>query len=335
MRGGQLAHQVGAIACHTWPTKRTALAHTASEAEVALSETFNTVTVTAPSTHRDLHMRLEAVSLPQLIISDLELTSAFVQARRYPWFALCIPVHGEVQMTSDDTSVVVGGRYGAILAPDDLVAANFKSGRMQIVMIEKHGLEDELAIILGRGLDRPLSFDPEIDSVTSGALMRSVNILTSELSQPDGLLATPRIAARLGRVVMAALLDTCRHNYSDKLTAPADSQGPRAIRDAVAAIEDDPTRFQTVSQIARACGLSVRALEEGFQRYVGVSPMRHLRRIRLARAHAALLTADAERTTATAVAHAWGFLNYGRFATEYRQAYGRSPYETLVTRSIG
>src|SRR5262245_28867235 len=193
-------------------------------------------------------MRLEAVSLPQLVISDLELTSALVQASRYPWFALCIPVQGEVRVMANDTSLVVSGRYGAILAPDDLVAANFKSerGRVRVVMIEKQGLEDELAMMLGRGLDRPLSFDPEIDSATSAAVMRSVNILTSELSQPDGLLTNPRIAARLGRVVMAALLDTCRHNYSDKLAAPADSQGPRAIRNAVAAIEDDPTRFHTV-----------------------------------------------------------------------------------------
>ena len=55
----------------------------------------------------------------------------------------------------------------------------------------------------------------------------------------------------------------------------------------------------------------------------------------LAGAHAALLAADAEQTTATAVAHAWGFLNYGRFAAEYRKLYGRSPSETLKSGELG
>jgi AraC-like DNA-binding protein len=63
--------------------------------------------------------------------------------------------------------------------------------------------------------------------------------------------------------------------------------------------------------------------------------MRHLRGTRLAGAHAVLLTADADQTTATAVAHAWGFLNYGRFAAEYRKLYGRSPSDALRSGEVG
>jgi predicted dinucleotide-binding enzyme/AraC-like DNA-binding protein len=335
---GQRTQSVVTPARQTWPTRRLTLAHTASEALAALSETYSTLTLHVPSADRRLHMRLESVALPQLVVSDLELTSVFVQTGHHPWFAFCIPVHGEMHVTSSSTSRIVGGRYGAIVAPDDLVAADFKSdsGRMQVVMIERHALENELATMLGRTLDRPLRFDPEIDRVTSGAVMqRSLSILTSELAEPDGPLATPWIAVRLGRVVMAALLDSCPHTYSEQLAAPAEAQNPRAIREALAAVDEDPTRFQSVSQIARMAGLSVRALEEGFQRHVGISPMRHLRQTKLARAHAALLAADAEHTTATAVSHTWGFLNYGRFAAEYRKVHGQSPHETLIAASIG
>jgi AraC-like DNA-binding protein len=283
-------------------------------------------------------MRLESVALPQLVVSDLELATAFVYGGRHPWFGLCLPSRGEVRVTSNSSAGVIAGCYGAILPPDDLVTASWRSeyGRVKIVMIEKSALEDELAVMLGRGLDRPLRFDLQIDLATSGAAVtRSLSILTSELEEPEGPLATPQIVARLGRVLMASLLVSCRHNYSEELAAPADSRRPRAIREALAAIEDDPTGLLTVSQIAKVSGLSVRALEEGFQRHMGVSPMRHLRRTRLARAHAALLAADAEQTTATAVAHAWGFLNYGRFAAEYRKRYGRSPSETLKSGELG
>jgi AraC-like DNA-binding protein len=337
----RVAHRslrVGAAARDPWLIRRITRAQSTSEAEVALSETYSALTVRGPGTDRRLRMRLESVALPRLVITDLELATAFVYAGHHPWFALCLPSQGEVRVTSNSSAGVIAGCYGAILPPDDLVTASFRSeyGRVKIVMIEKSGLEDELAVMLGRELDRPLRFDLQIDLATSGAaLRRSLSILTAELEEPEGPLATPQIAARLGRVLMASLLVSCQHNYREELAAPADSRRPRAIREALAAIEGDPTGLRTVSQIAKVSGLSVRALEEGFQRHVGVSPMRHLRRTRLARAHAALLAADAEQTTATAVAHAWGFLNYGRFAAEYRKLYGRSPSEALKSGELG
>jgi AraC-like DNA-binding protein len=338
----RVAHRsqpVGVDARDPWLIRRITRAHSTAEAEAALSETYSALTVREPNTDRRLRMRLESVALPQLVISDLELSTASLYAgHHHPWFALCLPSKGEVRVTSNRSAGVIAGCYGAIMPPDDLVTADYRSeyGRVKLVMIEKSGLEDELAVMLGRGLDRPLRFDLQIDlAATGAALRRSLSILTSELEEPGGPLATPQIAARLGRVLMASLLVSCRHNYSEELAAPAGSRHPRAIREALAAIEDNPTGLLTVSQIANVSGLSVRALEEGFQRHVGVSPMRHLRRTRLARAHAALLAADAEQTTATAVAHAWGFLNYGRFAAEYRKLYGRSPSETLKSGDVG
>jgi AraC-like DNA-binding protein len=332
--------RVGVAARNPWPIRRITEAHSTSEAEAALSETYSALTVREPNTDRRLRMRLESVALPQLVISDLELSTASLYAgNHHPWFALCLPSQGEVRVTSHGSAGVIAGCYGAIMPPDDFVTASFRSdyGRVKIVMVERSGLEDELAAMLGRGLDRPLRFDLQIDLATSGAAVRrSLSILRSELADPEGPLAAPQIAARLSRVLMASLLVSCRHNYSEELAESADdSRRPRAIRVALAAIEDDPIGLHTVSQIAKVSGLSVRALEEGFQRHVGVSPMRHLRRTRLARAHAGLLAADVEKTTATAVAHAWGFLNYGRFAAEYRKRYGRSPSETLKYGELG
>ena len=52
----------------------------------------------------------------------------------------------------------------------------------------------------------------------------------------------------------------------------------------------------------------------------------------MARAHDALLAANADTTTATAIAHEWGFLHYGRFAAEYRLLYGRPPAESLRSK---
>jgi transcriptional regulator GlxA family with amidase domain len=94
-------------------------------------------------------------------------------------------------------------------------------------------------------------------------------------------------------------------------------------------IEARPTELVTVSDIARATNLSVRALEDGFRRHVGTTPMAHVRRVRLGRAHEELVEAEPGATTAMAVAQRWGFGHYGRFAAQYRSCFGCSPSETL------
>jgi AraC-binding-like domain len=195
VRVAHRSQRVRPVARDPWLIRRITQAYSTSEAEVALSETFSALTVRGPGIDRRLRMRLESVALPQLVISDLELATAFLYGGRHPWFGLCLPSQGEVRVTSNSSAGVIAGCYGAILPPDDLVTADFRSehGRVTTVMIEKSGLEDELAVMLGRGLDRPLRFELQIDLATSAAAVRrSLSILTSELEEPDGPLATRR-----------------------------------------------------------------------------------------------------------------------------------------------
>jgi len=181
-------------------------------------------------------------------------------------------------------------------------------------------------------LTAPLKFDLGIRRSAVDAFGRSVDLLTTELDRPDGLARVPVLAPRLGRLLMAGLLTSYRHNYSEELHDPAVESRPRAVQAAIDAIERDPAGIETVADIARAASLSVRALDAGFRRHLGIPPMKYLRRVRMARAHDALLAADADTTTATAIAHQWGFLHYGRFAAEYRLAYGHAPSESLRSK---
>lgn len=108
--------------------------------------------------------------------------------------------------------------------------------------------------------------------------------------------------------------------------------GPRTIDRAVHYIEQnaqDPVRLQ---DIARDAGLSPRALQVAFRRHYDITPMAFLRDVRLRRAHTELLQADPQATTVSSVAAKWGFLNPGRFATEFREAFGRYPKDALASR---
>lgn len=111
---------------------------------------------------------------------------------------------------------------------------------------------------------------------------------------------------------------------------------PEPLQRAVAFMEDRADTPITVADVAAASYVSVRTLQLLFHRQLGTSPMAHLRGIRLSRAHEALVGPDPQAAaTVTEIAHRWGFSSASRFAAHYRQAYGRSPSDTLSGRRRG
>jgi AraC-like DNA-binding protein len=200
---------------------------------------------------------------------------------------------------------------------------------MLTLLLEHSAMEAELSAMLGHDISSPVRFDLLLSDVDHAPFSRALHLLRGELESPDGLTALPAMSARLGRLVIAGLLISQPSNYFEELTRPRGGVGPRAIRAAVAFIEDQPAKIITVADIAKAVGLSVRALDDGFRRHVGTPPMSYLRDVRMTRAHDELVAADPNFTTATSVAGDWGFWHYGRFAAAYRRRYGCTPSQTL------
>ncbi|WP_242090987.1 helix-turn-helix transcriptional regulator [Curtobacterium sp. DN_7.5] len=91
-------------------------------------------------------------------------------------------------------------------------------------------------------------------------------------------------------------------------------------------------RALTVPEIAEAAGVSVRTLQEGFQRHEGLTPMAFLREIRLEKARLGLQLADPDVSSVGAVALSCGFKHMGRFSGAYHEEFGEYPAETLRLR---
>jgi AraC-like DNA-binding protein len=92
------------------------------------------------------------------------------------------------------------------------------------------------------------------------------------------------------------------------------------------AYDDKPLQ---VSALSRALGVSERTLRKLFNEIHGRPPSRHLRMLRLSEVRRALLSARGQPVTVTEIATDFGFAELGRFAVEYRKAFGESPSETL------
>jgi hypothetical protein len=126
----------------------------------------------------------------------------------------------------------VAGNQGAIVTPGDPVQVEYLSERcrMYTVLVDRSSLESELSMMLGRTVTTPLQFDFGIRCSAADAFGRSIDLLTAELDRPDGLARAPMLASRLGRLLMAGLLTSYRHNYSAELHEPAaESPMPRAL----------------------------------------------------------------------------------------------------------
>ena len=81
--------------------------------------------------------------------------------------------------------------------------------------------------------------------------------------------------------------------------------------------------------LADAAGVRPRTLETHFRIFLGTTPLGWARRMRLALARQEFIRRG-QRTTVTAVALNSGFTQLGRFAAEYRRAFGELPSATIA-----
>ncbi len=80
-----------------------------------------------------------------------------------------------------------------------------------------------------------------------------------------------------------------------------------------------------VNRLAKHCGVSLRTLEKTFTDFRGLTPVAHIRNMRLDRAHRGLQESDA---TVGEIAARFGFRSSTTFALEYRKRFGMAPSRT-------
>lgn len=103
---------------------------------------------------------------------------------------------------------------------------------------------------------------------------------------------------------------------------------PQHVKRALGYMRANLAQKVTLADLATACGISQRALLAQFKHFLGVSPIAHLRHMRLGMARAELQQSD-ETVSISEVAFRCGFTHLARFAAGYRTAFGELPSATL------
>jgi len=157
---------------------------------------------------------------------------------------------------------------------------------------------------------------------------RVLELLRSELDDGGTLPSEPIVMKDLERLLLSQLIVAQPNNYTAALQRPVPT-APRTIRRAVEILEHHADEVLSVEDVASATGISVRALQDGFRKYYGTTPMGYLREVRLKAVRTWLLQADPSTTTVSDAAARCGFVHLGRFSVQYRERFGESPSATL------
>ncbi|MFL6118142.1 AraC family transcriptional regulator [Actinophytocola sp.] len=276
-------------------------------------------------------MTLHLVAAGSLDIGWLRYETETCIASSHPGhYQVNVPLAGTMVATSCGQEVLADAGTATVYNPDR-PAAFTVPGPVLALRISRRELEHQLERLLDRPLRRPpqLALGMNVASGRGAQWLALVQAMARDLADDNALIRQPMVAAPFAHAVLSGLLVTATHTHQDELIAPVAAIGQATVRTARAYIEANAHQPLTVADIARASGVGVRGLQLGFQRALGMSPMRYLRRVRLQQAHRELRMADPATTSVGDVATRWGFRHHGRFAAEYRQHYGVTPSETL------
>ena len=277
-----------------------------------------------------------AVAADQLFLGPIEITEhrltvdIAVGFERDDVYVLCVTSSGTLVQEQRGVHVTGDPRRASMYRPaaGPAVIRTLTGGRRSrtdALIVKNWAVAAELELLLDRPVPSTLAFAPlvELASPESHGWLRLLGLFTDALRRRDPTILQPIVAEPLCHALLTGLLLVSDHPYSDMLRQPAATCRPRHVKLALDAMHEHPEQPHTSGSLAQLAGVSVRNLQEGFRRNIGVPPMTYLRQLRLARAHHDLHVGRV--TTVAEAAQRWGFAHLGRFAAAYRVKYGALP----------
>jgi AraC-like DNA-binding protein len=287
---------------------------------------------------RDLDVRINGIYLPGMYVGYIQYGPPVdVRAVQRDDYWIQMPICGQLEVVSAPGSVICDPRRAAVASPTSrnyyLVRSGSGCAGVRLSLF-KAALVGHLGALIGKPVDKPLQFAPEMNlAVGHGrTLARYVLMAIADLQSSGSMLASPIVTSSFEQFIMTGLILSQPHNYTAALRRLDVPILPRDVRRAIDFIEAHLTSPITIADIVAATGVPGRTLFKHFRDYKGVSPIRYLRNARFQSVRDALSKAQPEQSSVTGIAASWGFVHPGRFSVEYRRRFGESPSETLKRR---
>ncbi|MEU6845349.1 helix-turn-helix transcriptional regulator [Streptomyces sp. NPDC046716] len=297
-----------------------------SATEEFLSRAFTPMTIGGrPS---DTRARIARRSAGELTVDEL----AFGYTMSYdagPLDKLCLVSMNQGVHTSGEEACGPGETF-LVAQPDRPYSGEVREADYTIVSFGPEHLQAAAGPSAGRvRLTGTRAVSPEANRLlhSTVAYLRDVVFAPAGTDAPSSPLLIGNALRHLAAVTLTCLPNTT-HDSGPTRTDTRDAR-PHTLGRALTYIDENAHRDIGLADIAAAAFVTPRALQYAFTRHAGTTPLAHLRRVRLARAHDDLKAAFSGETTVAEIAARWGFAHAGRFSGYYRDAYGIMPIRTL------
>jgi AraC-like DNA-binding protein len=248
-------------------------------------------------------------------------------------YHICVPLEGRLEARHRGQHVTSTPTLASVYRPDaEIEITRWPAGSRHLaVKLDQVAVDRALETLVGRQAGLPIAFDAALPLKTSAVQdwVRHLLMVHRQRERPDSLLRHPLVWDPLLESLIHGFLLVTDHPYRDALDAAAEPARPAAVRDAMDIIETSPQMPLTTATLAMQCHISVRTLQEGFRKHLGMSPMAYLRTVRLRHAHRDLRSAYPSHVTVASIARRWGFTHLGRFAAAHKAMFGQTPLQVL------
>lgn len=287
-----------------------------------------------PHKTKSVNMQMNALQLPLLTAGYLGFGADItIRANDVTAYYIDAPLSGKaVSRWRDGGLIKTATGSVAVFTPGTPCVLDWSGDCGQICLkVPEPQMRRQLEAMLNRPVRKRITFGRKLNLSTTAAQdwYYLVQLLAREVGRPGGLLNHRLAVGNLQHLLIQGLLQIQPHNYTEALTESGGAANAAVAKRAMDLMHAQPETSWSTAQLARATGVSARALQRAFERSDQPPPMIYLRRLRLHRAHAELAASSPDSVTVTMVAGRWGFVHLGRFASQYRQLFGETPSETL------
>jgi AraC-like DNA-binding protein len=246
---------------------------------------------------------------------------------------LYAPFRGALEIIQGQHRTVVDPGQIVVMTPIGHATRKRWAGacEMLCVRIDRPTMMKMLADEYGLLSDSFLEFEPQVvvDLERVPTLWNYIQTLWNDASQARPCIADSITARSCERTLLLLTVQSFPNNLSTQLERMHAAASPYYVRRVEQYIRANAAQGIAIADMTAVAGVSARSLYYGFQRYLGMSPMKYLKRVRLDGARAALRNARRAHETVTGIALGAGYANLNRFCRDYRARFGETPSMTM------
>ena len=299
-----------------------------------MSEVFRSHELVMPREEAGLRMRHEAVKAGRVSLHWLQygapVTMSAPEMGRFYLFQFILGGACEIRHRGRTQVVDCGNSY--VVHPSEPLAKTWDSAcRQLIVKVDRDRFERFASREIGVDVAGRLDFDFDIVPVEAGprTMIEMAKAVREDSADARHGLSHPRVSSHLDATMMALMLASFPHRFSDRYDRGAEPCAPYYVHRAEDYIRAHLREPFSIEDIVAASDVSMRSLFTGFRRFRGVPPMAYVKALRLELAHDELSRADPAERSVTQIALACGFTHMSKFARDFAARFGETPSKVL------